>query len=120
MRLIGWYIQAWRNSFQAKGRARRGEYWTFTLFNMAIWLWVALLLGGTSIGNAAFSVSLVLELATIPASITVGIRRLHDIGKSGKALLLALIPIVGGLLLLIYYGRPGTLGPNKYGPDPKA
>lgn len=58
-------------------------------------------------------------LVTFLPGLAVGVRRLHDTNRSGAAILLALIPIVGGILLLIYMCTEGDRGPNKYGPDPK-
>ena len=51
--------------------------------------------------------------------LAVGIRRLHDIGKSGWYCLWGLLPIVGWIILIVYAARPGMSGPNQYGPDPK-
>lgn len=51
----------------------------------------------------------------IPASISVGIRRWHDLNQSGWLLLLGLIPFVGFILLIIYLFVPGTKTPNRYG-----
>ena len=53
-------------------------------------------------------------------SLGLSIRRLHDLGKSGWYLLFGLIPFVGGIILLVWYCTEGTIGPNEYGPDPKA
>lgn len=58
-------------------------------------------------------------LALFIPSIAVAIRRLHDIGKSGWMLLLALIPIIGGIWLLVLMIKEGVRGENQYGPDPK-
>ena len=45
-------------------------------------------------------------------------RRLHDTDKSGWLILLGLIPLIGSIILLVFYVLPGTKGPNKFGPDP--
>ena len=47
-----------------------------------------------------------------------GIRRLHDTGKSGWWLLLWFVPLVGLIVLLVFFASPGDLGPNRYGPPP--
>jgi uncharacterized membrane protein YhaH (DUF805 family) len=57
--------------------------------------------------------------AIIPG-LAVTVRRLHDLDKSGWHLLIGLIPLVGGIILLIWYCTEGTRGPNRYGPDPLA
>ncbi len=59
-------------------------------------------------------------LALLIPGIAVTIRRLHDTDRSGWTLLFALIPLVGALLLLVFYITEGTSGPNRFGPDPKA
>ena len=53
-------------------------------------------------------------------SVVTLIKRIHDFGKSGWYCLLSIFPYVGVLFLLIFMGMPGSKGPNKYGPDPKA
>ena len=57
-------------------------------------------------------------IAFIP-SLAVGIRRLHDTNKSGWLILLGAVPIVGGIILLVFMFSDGTRGPNQFGPDPK-
>jgi uncharacterized membrane protein YhaH (DUF805 family) len=58
-------------------------------------------------------------LAVLIPSLAVAVRRLHDTGKSGWFLLLALIPCVGGIILLIFMAQEGESGGNQYGSDPK-
>ena len=62
---------------------------------------------------------LLFYLAILIPSIAVAIRRLHDTNRSGWWLLIALIPFIGALVLLVFYVLPGTVGPNKFGEDPK-
>ncbi len=111
------------------GRARRSEYWLFTLFivlvEIAYFILVSAIGGGTS-GNMN-AIGLVLSglyglfvLGIIIPSLAVGFRRLHDTERSAWWLLIAFLPFIGGLVLLIFNVLPGTTGPNKYGPDPKA
>jgi uncharacterized membrane protein YhaH (DUF805 family) len=63
---------------------------------------------------------LIYALAMIIPGIAVSIRRLHDLGKSGWWLFIALIPIIGGIWLLVLFCTDGTPGVNDYGPSPKA
>lgn len=108
------------------GRARRREYWLFTLA-MAI---VSVILEALSavagltqsailIGLVTF-ISLVICIAFLIPSIAVTVRRLHDINKSGLWILIGLVPFVGALVLLVFTVLDGTVGENQYGPDPKA
>ena len=59
------------------------------------------------------------SLAILLPGLAVAIRRLHDIGKSGWFVLLALIPIVGSIILIVFYVKDSEPGENKYGPNPK-
>ncbi|MFM1887044.1 MAG: hypothetical protein RL026_2201 [Pseudomonadota bacterium] len=100
------------------GRARRSEYWYFTLFNFVVSMIAGFIDGilGLDIGIVGGLTGLALLLP----GIAVSMRRLHDIGKSGWWLLLALIPIVGWIILIVFACQPGTSGGNAYGDDPKA
>ena len=93
------------------GRARRSEYWYFFLLNMLVSL-----IGGALLPPLAG----IYALAVIIPTIAVGVRRLHDIGKSGVYYLVGLIPMVGTILLVVWMCQEGQSGDNEYGPDPKA
>ena len=90
-------------------------------------LTVAALVTGLSlvgIDMTAFSVftgalGVGLGLAVLVPSIAVTIRRLHDTERSGWWILIAFVPLVGGIVLLVFMCLDGTGGPNKFGPDPK-
>ena len=60
-----------------------------------------------------------LTLALLIPSIAVGVRRLHDTGRSGWWLLIALIPLVGAIVLLVFTVQDSEAGANSYGPNPK-
>jgi uncharacterized membrane protein YhaH (DUF805 family) len=107
-----------RNYATFRGRAPRSEYWYFALF--------AFLLGvATSIVDMLlfpiwtnFSpVNSLASLALLLPSISVGVRRLHDIDRTGWWVLIA-FTIIGIFLLLFWACVPGTRGPNRFGPDP--
>ena len=120
------------------GRARRLEYWPYilvwaVLFAGCIAADIAFNLGGAADGtwfeshdggmsfNIAFGpCALIFMLVTALPNLAVGARRLHDIGTSGWLLLIGIIPILGWIILTVFLLRPGTAGPNAYGPDPKA
>jgi uncharacterized membrane protein YhaH (DUF805 family) len=59
-------------------------------------------------------------LAVLLPGIAVSIRRLHDTDRSGWWLLIVLVPLVGAILLIVWYCTEGTRGPNRFGADPKA
>ena len=94
------------------GRATRSQYWYFVLFTVII----AFVLG--FIDGLIFKtqvLSLIFNLAIIIPSIALGVRRLHDLGKSGWWYLLVLIPIVGPIVLLIWFCTKGETKKNQYG-----
>ncbi len=104
------------------GRARRKEYWYFLLFNILI----EMVLGGIDRVTGSFSPEAELgllgglySLAVLIPGIAVSVRRLHDIGKSGGWILIGLVPLVGGIVLLLFMGRDSQQGENQYGPNPK-
>ena len=98
------------------GRAGRAEYWWFVLANLIVYILLAILMQVASI----FVILLIgFWLAIIVPSIAVAIRRLHDTNKSGWFLLLSLVPLVGGIIVLVFMILPGDPGPNNYGaPEP--
>ncbi len=90
------------------GRARRSEYWYFFLFSTII----SIILAFVGMGIGFERLNNVYSLAVLVPSIAVGVRRMHDVGKSGWFLL---IPIYNLILLC----TDGTPGDNEYGEDPK-
>ena len=61
---------------------------------------------------------LIVTLAMLLPTLAVGVRRLHDTDRSGWWLLIAFIPLVGIIVLIIFFVHKGTTGPNRFGPDP--
>ena len=126
-----WMLMPLRRYADFSGRSRRKEYWMFFLFNMLVALFVWGLLAVTFFAGLSetemtvimtpvFVVYGLLVLALIIPGIAVTVRRLHDIDRSGWSILLGLIPIVGAILLIVFYCTEGTPGPNRFGDDPKA
>ena len=116
---MNWYLKVIKNYAGFSGRARRKEYWMFTLFNFIIIIALIAGLGAISpdLGSLAYAIY---ALAVFLPSIAVVIRRLHDTNKSGWMMLVSLIPFIGGIWLIILMCTNGTSGPNDYGEDPKA
>lgn len=118
---MNWYLKAIRQYADFSGRARRKEYWMFALFNF-IFLLIAVMLDmalGLGYGDGPGVLYLLYLLFMIIPSLSVGVRRLHDTGKSGWFMLIGFIPAVGGIILFIFYVMEGNSGPNEYGDDPK-
>lgn len=114
------FADAARTSLTAKyatfsGRARRSEYWWFSLIYVA----AATVLIGIGL---AFNVPLlaVFLLPLIVPMLTVSVRRLHDTGRSGWWMLIALVPVVGPIVYLVAMTVDSASGSNQYGPSPKA
>ena len=120
------------------GRSRRKEYWLFVLAVTVVFVVLGMLFGGLGAlaaagadGDAAmnsgamggslvgFGLLMLLGLAVLVPSIAVQVRRFHDQDRSGWMVLINLIPYLGGLVVLVFMCLPGTVGPNRYGPDPK-
>jgi len=119
---MNWYLQVLKKYAVFEGRARRKEYWMFALFNL-IFLIVAMIIdniAGTTIDDLPYGVFYyIYAVAVVIPGLAVGVRRLHDIGKSGWYMLIALIPIAGGIWLLVLFCTNGDPGDNEYGTDPK-
>lgn len=102
------------------GRARRREYWTFALVNCLIAM--LLLILGLAFGEdspASNIMVTIFYLIMLVPNLSVSVRRLHDIGKSGWYMFLSLIPLIGGLILLIWSLMDSEPGENQYGKNPK-
>lgn len=102
------------------GRARRREYWTFALVNCLIAM--LLLTLGLTFGEdspASNIMVTIFYLIMLVPNLSVSVRRLHDIGKSGWYMFLSLIPLIGGLILLIWSLMDSEPGENLYGENPK-
>jgi uncharacterized membrane protein YhaH (DUF805 family) len=70
-------------------------------------------------GGGIGVIGLIYSLAVLVPGLAVGVRRLHDTDKSGWWLLIALIPLVGIIVLIVFFATDGQPGPNKYGPSEK-
>jgi uncharacterized membrane protein YhaH (DUF805 family) len=118
---VQWYLEVLRKYAQFEGRAHRTEFWLFVLVNVAISLALGILdaILGTR-GDFGGLLQGVYGLAVLIPSLAVGARRLHDIGRSGWWQLLLLIPLVGLIILIVWWAKEGDKAPNDHGPDPWA
>ena len=98
--------------FVFEGRASRSEYWWFQLIVSPSYYI------STLMQNELGYFFLGITLFTLIPAISAGVRRLHDINRSGFFLLLSFIPFIGGLILLFFFIAEGTKGKNKFGPNP--
>ncbi|KAA6184389.1 DUF805 domain-containing protein [Thiohalocapsa marina] len=119
---MNWYLAVLKKYTVFSGRAQRAEYWYFTLFNLLIAIGLGLVdssLGtlNPETGYGLFS-GLYIILVLIP-SLGVGVRRLHDTGRTGWWILVGLIPVIGTLILIFFFVQDSTPGSNAHGPNPK-
>jgi uncharacterized membrane protein YhaH (DUF805 family) len=115
MEMINYYKMAFAKYATFSGRSRRSEYWYFFLFNLILSFALGIVDGIIGTNNFASGnglLGLIYSLATIVPSLAVGVRRMHDQGKSGWFIL---IPIYN----IVLFATDGNKGTNEYGPDPK-
>jgi uncharacterized membrane protein YhaH (DUF805 family) len=126
---MNWYLKVLKQSFDYKGRARRKEFWMFVLFNtIFVFIIMSLIFLLKYIMNEFDGKNVLVQilgtfngifiLAMLIPSLALTVRRLHDIGKSGWMILISLIPIIGGIWLLILMFTDST-NQNQYGVNPK-
>jgi len=125
------YVHAWKKAFVFHGRARRKEYWCFGILTVVVMLVLLLvnyslldasLVDSANTLNESLGVGLlaaVYAIANIAPSLSISIRRLHDMNWSGLWYLGAFVPILNIILALALMFADGTPGDNRFGPDPK-
>ena len=143
---MDWMLLPFRRYAEFTGRSRRKEYWMFVLFNAIVFAVLSLLVFGVLGAEASMDgldpanpmgiyggllsgaglILVLYWLVVLIPSIAVGVRRLHDRNMSGwwylGFVVLSFIPIIGfvaSIALLVIMVLPGTVGPNRFGPDPK-
>lgn len=119
---MNWFLLALKKYAQFSGRSRRKEYWFFALFYIIIALVVGFIDGaaGTMMAEGKIGIlGMILTLAFFLPSLAVGIRRLHDTGRSGWWTLIAFVPLIGIIVLIVFYVQDSQPGANEYGPNPK-
>ena len=100
------------------GRARRSEYWYWVLFYIIIGV-IASLLDRAVFNSTNSWFSYIVGLALFLPGLAVAVRRLHDTSRSGWWVLIGLIPVIGAIILIVFYVQDSH-GDNQYGPSPKA
>ena len=115
---FGQAIQSgFKNYVNFQGRATRSEFWWFQLFYFLVIIGLEIvggILGRNGAGLAAGLIGIV-ALGFILPLLGLTIRRLHDTDRSGWWIFIGLVPLIGGILLLVWYCTAGTPGPNKFG-----
>jgi len=114
------------------GRARRSEFWFWYLFLVIVGTVAGALLGTVGVasldtttgtfGAGYFVVVALISivwLALLLPTLAVSVRRLHDQDKSGFFWFMSFIPLAGPIIMIVFYATAGTVGPNRFGADPK-
>ena len=114
---MNWYLTVIKEHYaDFKGRARRKEFWMFMLINWVISMVLAII-GGlihfTLLGS-------IYSLAVLVPTLGVGVRRLHDMGKSGWWYLICLVPVLGAIYLIYLWCQDSQAEANEWGANPKA
>jgi len=117
-----WYLEALQNYADFSGRSRRTELWMFSLVNLVICMVLAFIEGTLGIfrGQSLSVLSTLYSMFVLIPSLAVSARRLHDIGRTAWWLLLGLIPLLGGIVLLVFFVQDSQAVENRFGPNPKA
>jgi len=111
------------------GRAQRSEFWWFALFiwlvSIALSIVDSTLFGTVTTYDGGFEASTntpilsgLFSLAVLLPNLAVAVRRLHDTDRSGWWLLIGLIPLIGFIVLIVFFASVGTKGQNRFGHDP--
>ena len=110
--LEAWKVVVTDRYAQFDGRANRPEFWWYLL---GYWI-ISAVLGVLGQASIVFSIiGAIYGLAVLCPTLAVGVRRLHDVGRSGWWLLIGLIPLVGAIVLIVFCASPSQPGPNQYG-----
>ena len=115
-----WYIEALKKYGKFEGRARRKEYWMFSLISVLVSIILSFI--DTMVrdtGGDLGALSLIYALLILLPSLSVTVRRLHDVGKSGWFILLSFIPIIGTIWLFVLTCKDSESGKNRFGENPK-
>ncbi len=122
---MSWFLKGLKQYADFSGRARRQEYWMYMLFYSIFGI---ILYGVTVIGMAMQSEGIILlgmgiyilyTLALLVPTLAITVRRLHDTGRSGFWYFIGFVPLVGGIILLVFCCLDSENGNNQWGLNPK-
>ena len=114
---MNWYLDVLKKYAVFSGRARRQEYWMFVLINLLVAIAIAIV--EAIIGTAPL-LGMLYALGVFIPSLAVAVRRLHDTNRSGWWLLIGLIPVIGLIVLIVFFVQDSDKVDNDYGANPKA
>ncbi|MGG1688424.1 DUF805 domain-containing protein [Pseudalkalibacillus sp. NRS-1564] len=113
---MNWYLKVLKNYVNFQGRARRKEYWMFTLFNVIFSIVLTIV---ESLADISPFLTSIYSLFIILPSLAVTVRRLHDTGRSGWWVLIGLIPLIGSIVILVFTCLDSDVEENRFGKNPK-
>src|ERR1017187_3748008 len=119
---MNWYLQVLKKYAEFGGRSRRKEYWFFVLFSTLISILLISIDSATGTLRLPTGLGLlsgICSLAVLIPSLAVSVRRLHDTNRTGWWLLLGIVPLIGPIVLLVFFVSDGNPDDNEYGPNPK-
>jgi uncharacterized membrane protein YhaH (DUF805 family) len=119
---MNWFISALKKYATFSGRAQRSEYWYFFLFCVLINILLAVVDSSTGTVNPKEQYGLLsglFGLAMLLPGLAVGVRRLHDTDRNGWWLLLMLVPVIGTIVLLVFFSQDSQPTENRFGANPK-
>jgi uncharacterized membrane protein YhaH (DUF805 family) len=111
-----WLTGPLKKYAEFSGRASRQEFWMWILSVALAYIGLFML---AMLEPVLGFVLMLGYLGTLIPHLAVGVRRLHDTNRSGWWLLISFVPLIGGIVWLVFLATPGTIGSNDYGPDPK-
>ncbi len=121
--MVEWMTMPLKRYAEFSGRSRRKEYWMFVLGVVIVTIVLSIIEGilgmAGMVGGVYGPLTTLFVLAILIPAIAVQVRRFHDQDKSGWFVLIGLIPLLGGLVVLVFMLLDGTKGENRFGPDPK-
>ena len=118
---IDWATRPLKKFADFSGRAPRAEYWWFYLLIIIGYVVATILDSMLGFGQAVGPYGVIMclfALAMLIPSLAAAIRRLHDTDKSGWWLLIGLVPLIGAIVLIVFFVTQGTVGDNRFGADP--
>jgi uncharacterized membrane protein YhaH (DUF805 family) len=110
------YLKAWKKYAEFSGRSPRKDFWMFILGHIVVAIVLSVI---ASTSEQLMWVMPLYGLAVLLPALGLAVRRLHDTGHSGWWLLIGLVPLVGSIVLIVFYATDSQPGSNKYGPNPK-
>lgn len=117
------FVNAIKKYVDFNGRTSKKEFWNFVLIYTVIYLILEFLSGVSAFDGKGFFLLNIMSglffLFTLLPGLSISVRRLHDTNRSGWWMWLCLLPLIGPIVLMVFFALSGTEGENKYGPDPR-